>query len=167
MPGMERWQMDIQDGLRKENWSLNGPNRIVKVKRIAERDSTAAGGYITTEQFLFAKTPDRIEKALGLKPGFLQRGCTVFRFLRLPTASEYEYELTALYPDGLAFNPADLEEANIQFEKQPSIRATGVVPGYPPGCRFVHQWRLKDNLALPVTRICDLLPGQTYSYTHR
>ena len=31
MPRLEDWQRDVHDSLRRENWSLSGPNRIVKV----------------------------------------------------------------------------------------------------------------------------------------
>jgi len=31
MGGITDWQRDIHEGLRRENWSLTGPTRIVKV----------------------------------------------------------------------------------------------------------------------------------------
>jgi hypothetical protein len=154
---MEEWKQDIYDGLRRENWSLNGPNRIVKVVPIGWAPTARLHGYVTTEQYLIGKTPNQIRELLGLQPGFLTKGCRVYRISRLPMIGEYEYELTAYYPDGLAFNPADMEEARHEFRQNPSAR---IIPGYPPGSRFVQQWRLMADL--PAVHLVDLLPGQAY-----
>lgn len=115
------WQRDVRDALRRNNWSLSGPNRVVKVVPRSGNVITALGGYITVVSSLLGKTPQQIEHALGLPRDYLASGARVYRFTRLPMAHEYEYELTALYPDGLAFNPA---HSNLS---------------YPPGHRAVHQ----------------------------
>jgi len=142
------WQRDVRDALRKENWSLSGPNRVVKVLPHGSNAVTALGGYITVVSSLLGKTPQQIESALGLPRGYLATGARIYRFTRLPMAHEYEYELTALYPGGLAFNPA---HGN---------------PAYPPGHRAIHQWRIKQGIQIPVDpdNYQDLSPGQRFPY---
>lgn len=147
MARMQDWQRDIQQGVRRENWSLSGPNCVVKVLP----GGTAAavlGGYITVGRFLLAKTPQQIEIALGLAPAYLSRGARIYRFTRLPLAHEYEYELTALYPGGLAFNPAHGD------------------PNYGPGDRAIHQWRIKPGILIPVEQrdFLELGPTQRFPY---
>ena len=146
MSGMKTWERDIHDALRKENWSLSGYNRIVKVLPRGGSAATQLGGYITVGSSLLLKTPQQIEDALGLKKGYLAYGARIYRFTRLPVASEYEYELTALYPGGLAFNPAHSN------------------PYYPEGSRVVHQWKIKDGVQIPVDpkNFLDLSPGQPF-----
>jgi hypothetical protein len=157
MARMQDWELEIHEALRKENWSLVGPNRIVKVIAMDRPVTVRMHGYVTVEQNLLGKTPHQIERALGLMPGEFRLGCRIFCFTRLPMAPEYEYELTAFYPDGLAFNPADLQEAIHQRRANPAL---GKIPAYPPGSRFVHQWRL--TVDVPVRHLTDLRPGQTY-----
>jgi hypothetical protein len=157
MARMEDWQEDIFEGIRRENWSLIGPTRIVKVVSRGSTGVHSMRGYFTQEKFIQNKTPMQIEKGLGLPLGFLINGCSVYRFKRLPMASEYEYELTAFYPDGLAFNAKDLQEAMSDLKLK---RNAGVVRTYPPGSRFIHQWRL--TVDLPVEFLKDVLPGRTY-----
>jgi hypothetical protein len=153
------WQQEMQLGRRGEDWALAGPKRIVKVKSLVPRgdEPRAMSGYITLERSLSLKTPLQIGQTLGLRPGELDGGCRVFSFQRLPSAGEYEYELTAFYPGGLAFNPADMQEARSELRLKNN---GGKVNAWPPGSRFVHQWLLKFEI--PVTRICDVMPGQVY-----
>jgi hypothetical protein len=148
MARMEDWQRDVDDGLRRENWSLKGPKRIVKVRPGGEKTLPALGGYITSGIFLSGKTPLQIEQTLGLPQGYLTSGARIYRFIRLPMIHEYEYELTAHYPGGLAFNPASSN------------------PAFPPGSAHVHQWRIKDGIQLPVDlrNILNLMPGQRFPY---
>lgn len=148
MPRMNEWQQDMHEAVRREPWSLRGPNQIVKI--LPGGGSTAAqlGGYITVGKSLLGKTPQQIEQALGLPPGFLLNGARVYRFTRLPLVQEYEYELTADHPGGLAFNPA---HSNLS---------------YPPGSRKIHQWRIKPGVYIPVdsSNFLDLRPGQPFPY---
>lgn len=134
-------QDEIREAMRREAWSLTGPNRIVKVTPLGIADRRFAG-FIGLEKALVRKTPMEIERALGLRTWSLAWGCSVFRFTRLPLAHEVEYELGALYPNGQAYNPA-MHDAR-----------------YQPGSAAVHQWCLKFKL--PAQHLLDLLPGQRY-----
>jgi hypothetical protein len=147
MPRMKDWQRDIYEGLRRENWSLRGPNQIVKVLPYGS-PAMALGGYITVGRSLLGKTPQQIERALGFPGGYLAGGARVYRFTRLPLLNEYEYELTALYPGGLASNPAHGD------------------PRYPPGSPTVHQWQIKKGVLIPVDpkNFLDLSPGRPFPY---
>src|SRR5882757_17309 len=148
MPGMTDWQRDINEELRRERWSLQGPNRIVKVLPLGAGAAAALGGYITVGSSLVGKTPSEIERALGLKRNYLLAGAKIHRFSRLPMSYEYEYELTAAYPGGLAFNAAHSD------------------PAYPAGSAAIHQWRIKDGVQIPVdaTSYLELRPTERFPY---
>ena len=145
MARMEDWQRDIHEGTRRENWSLRGPNCVVKVLPYGST-AQALGGYITLGKFLLGKMPHDIETALGLPTGYLAKGAAIFKFVRLPATHEYEYELTAAHPGGLAYNPAHSH------------------PAYPPGSRSIHQWRIKDAVQIPVSNSLQLGPNQRFPY---
>ena len=148
MARMNEWQREAQEAVRREMWSLTGPNQIVKVLPGGGTVVSTLGGYITLGKFLLNRTPAEIETALGLPPGYLAKGARIYRFTRLPQSSEYEYELTAEFPGGLAYNPAHSD------------------PSYPPGNRKIHQWRIKPGVQIPVdsTNFLDLNPGQVFPY---
>jgi len=133
MGRMNDSQSEMHDGLRRENWSLSGPSRIVKV--IAA--GTGIGidpktgkwgdlGYVTVGKNLVGRTPKEIEASLGLRVGSMSTGAWIYKITQLPLAGQYEYELTAEFPDGLAFNPAHSSSF------------------YLPGARWAHQWRITD-----------------------
>ena len=63
---------------------------------------------------------------------YLIFGARIFRFARIPQPSEYTYELTAYFPDGLAYSPFMGDER------------------YKPGSASVHQWKIRENKAIPV-----------------
>ena len=107
------------------------------------------------------KTPHQIERTLGLPSNVLRSGCRVYRFKRLPMSHEVDYELDARHPDGLAFDPATLDEARAQRRQAPAKPRVKV---YPPGAAHVHQWKLLVDL--PVAPVLDLLPGERYPYLH-
>jgi len=148
MARMEDWQQEAHNAVRTEIWSLRGPNQVVKVLQARGAAASTLGGYITLGKYLLNKTPAQIETALGLPAGYLAWGTRIYRFTRLPQASEYEYELTAEFPDGLAHNPAYSN------------------PSFPPGNRTIHQWRIKPGVQIPVdsTSFLDLKPGQVFPY---
>jgi hypothetical protein len=157
------WKDDVREALNtgSETWSLSGPNRLVKVVRpeevINQPDWVRVPGYVTQERFLFNKMPKQIEKALGLQPFSLNRGCRVFRLERLPGIGEYSDELTADRPGGLAFVEADMMEARIRFVTDKSLQ---VVPYYPPGSPHIPQWRV--TVAIRLKFLIDLWPLARY-----
>ena len=142
------WQREAHEAKRREVWSLRGPNQIVKVLPAGGAPASALGGYITIGRFLLNKTPTQIEIALGLQHGYLAKGARIYRFARLPELSEYEYELTAEFPGGLAYVPAHSN------------------PSYPPGTSKIPQWRIKPGAHIPVDsrNFLDLKPGQVFPY---
>ena len=146
MARREEWQRELADGRRREDWSLHGPKRIVKVTPSEQPIARGLKGFFCLEKSLLGATPSVLELRLGLRHGSLANGCRVYRFLRLPTQGEVEYELTARYPNGLAFNPA-MDD-----------------PSYPPGHAAVHQWRLL--VELPVECLLTLPSGTSYPYMH-
>jgi hypothetical protein len=148
MARMNDWQRDVHEAVRREMWCLRGPNQIVKVLPAGGTAASTLGGYITLGKFLLNKTPAQIETALGLPPSYLARGARIYHFKRLPQVSEYEYELTAEFPAGLAYNPAYSD------------------PSYPPGSRTIHQWKIKSGVQIPVdsTNFLDLKPGHVFPY---
>ena len=66
MPRKPDWKREIEDGLRRENWSIRGPNGIVKVMPLGTQ-AASLSGYITLGKHLVGKTPKEIEFALGLE----------------------------------------------------------------------------------------------------
>jgi hypothetical protein len=147
MPRMDDWQRDVYEGLRRENWSLRGPNCVVKVLPLGV-PANALGGYITVGRSLLGKTPLQIQEALGLKPHYLDDGARIYRFARLPMLHEYEYQLTAKYPGGQAYNPAHSD------------------PNYQPGSDAINQWAIKEGVSVPVDarHFLDLHPSQKFPY---
>lgn len=142
------WQVETREALRREFWSLRGPNQIVKVLPPGGPAASTLGGYVTLGRFLVNKAPKQIETALGLPSNYLAMGARIYHFTRLPQASEYEYELTTAFPGGLAYNPAHSD------------------PSFPPGSRTIHQWRIKPGIQIPVdsTNFLDLKPAQLFPY---
>ena len=157
MSRTEDWRQEANEALKREGWSLFGASRIVKVmplplggtQALSASGQSALGGYFTVAKALFGKTPLQIEQQLGLPYRYLANGARIYRFIRLPMAHEYEYELTAQDPGGLAYNPAHGD------------------PAYTPGSGKIHQWRLKDGVQIPVdaNNVIDLLPGQPFLYS--
>ncbi|MBA2920537.1 hypothetical protein GON01_02385 [Sphingomonas sp. MAH-20] len=138
----EEWRKEAEEAVRREDWALNGPKRIVKVTPLDRGIVGAAGGYITLAKFLNGKTPQEVEKELGLPLGFLASGMVVSTFARLPMSSEYEYELTAKFPGGLYYNKAYSDE------------------NYPPGSNSIHQWKIREGVQIPIdkTKTVSVLP---------
>src|SRR5437899_6970746 len=141
------WQQEARDFLRKEDWSLRGMGQVVKVVPAGGPIASYLGGYITLGKFLLLKTPIDIEKDLGLLPGALKNGARVYRFARLPQVSEYEYDLTAANPGGLAYNPAWSQ--------------------YPAGSPKIQQWKIREGIKIRVDthNVLDLKPGRQFHYS--
>ena len=141
----DSWQGEIRDATRREPWALYGPNRVVKVVPLGRPLAAVAAGYVCLEKSLVGKTPQDIETSLGIKFRSLKFGCRIYRLTRLPTITDFDYELTADRPDGLAFN---------------QVMHSGM---YPPGDSAIHQWRLRIDI--PAAHLADLMPGQKYGYS--
>lgn len=137
----EEWKNDIEDGLKRERWTLFGPHRIVKVTPIFNQISPTARGYICMENVLTNKTPAEIGRLLGVARKF-DDGVRIYALQRLPSPSEISYELTAQFPDGLVFDPVMHS------------------PDYPPGSAHVHQWQLKVDI--PARLLVELKPDDRY-----
>ena len=150
--GRTEWQREIDDVKRRENWTLVGNHKLVKVvpygRVMNTPNMTRAVGYVTQEMFLVGKTSRDIEIALGLQPFFLLRGCRVYKLSRLPSYSEFTYELTAAMPGGLAFNPADALEAHYTGTQSDSY--------YPAGSSAIPQWNV--TVSIPLIHVIDLGP---------
>ena len=146
MARRQDWQEEVRDALLSEAWSTTGPSRIVKVVSASGPIKNAVHGFICLEKSLLGRTPQELQGLLGLPPKCFDMGCRVYRFLKLPLQHEVEYELTAHYPNGLAFNAAMHD------------------PAYAPGSKSIHQWRLLVDV--PVEHLLDLAPGARYPYLH-
>lgn len=141
----EDWEIDIDDSLKREVWTAAGPNRPVKVCPAQNPLDFRLGGYITLGKYLVNKTAAEIERDLGLPRDYLIYGARVYKFTRLPTVSEYEYELTAAHPGGLSY-------------QGPSGKID-----YPPGSDRIHQWRILSGKTIPVEpNYFTVRPGQRF-----
>ena len=148
------YKLEIQNAMRREKWTLQGPNRVVKVVKLlpggvnpigGNAGPSKQGGYITTASSLRNMMPAQIEKALGLPAGELGSGAVIYKFLRLPQPSEVTYELTADHPGGQKFTSMSH-------------------PSYPPGSAQIHQWRIDPPHDVPVDtkNPIVLMPGQKF-----
>lgn len=144
--GRPEWQVEIDEAVRRENWALAGPNRVIKIVPLSRAPTQVAGGYITVVKFVEGKDPQRIERDLGLPRTFLSSGVRAYGLARLPLAHEYEYDLTAKFPGGLHFNPAHSD------------------PNYQPGAAQIHQWKIREGIVLPVDarQTIEVRPGQLF-----
>ena len=148
MARMSDWQREAREAreaVKRELWALRGMNAVVKVVPAGGPPLPAQGGFITVGSFLVGKTPAEIVAALGLNAKEYVSGARIYRFARLPQVSEYEYELTAEFPGGLAYSASSDSS-------------------FPPGSRKVHQWKIKAGIQIPVhqTDFLDLKPGQPF-----
>ena len=133
MARQEDWQIEIEESMRREAWRATGPSRPVKVCPAQWTIDLRLGGYIALGKDLIGKTPQEMERDLGLPEDFLIHGARIYKFTRLPQISEYTHELTADHPDGLADQ--------------------GPFPGktyYPPGSKKIHQWKILEGKTIPV-----------------
>jgi len=152
MPSDERFAQraidaEIRDALRQDAFALGGLNQLVKVLPLAGPLPKSLSGYVTLERYLLGLKPSQIAAALGLPAEDYTSGCRVFGFNRQPGPSEYTYELTTQYPEGLAYGPLSH-------------------PQYPPGTKKgVHQFKLRVKIA--VTLLKTLGPNDAYTASNR
>jgi hypothetical protein len=127
----EEWHYQRDEAMKKEVWSLHGPNRIVKVVPISRGPAHDFWGYITVAKSIRGMTSVQIERVLGFESFSLASGAVIYSFARLPDVTDYSYELTADKPDGLA----------------PTFMGD---PRYPSGSKRIHQWRIREDRPLPI-----------------
>jgi len=148
-------QREMKDAVRREPFVQGGVSQLVKVVSIRDVPASTLNnahyvfpvtGFVTLERFLLGDTPGQIEQKLGLRHNQLRAGCLVFGLQRQPGPSEIDYELTAEYPDGVAFTILSSED-------------------YPPGDRRIHQWRLR--VTIPGVLLCRLTPDMRYQSSSR
>lgn len=156
------WQEEIEEARRQEVWSLTPPNRIVKAVPMGYSLMQRVTGYVTIERSLLGRTPRQMEVELGLPEGKFAQGCRVYALTRLPMTHEIEYELTARYPDGLAFVEASAQNEMLLRELDPSRPVKEI---YGPGRNAIHQWRLTTEL--PAAVVATLAPNAPYPYLRR
>lgn len=132
MPRQDDWQVEIDLAKRRDLWTLSGPMGLIKVLPLQGPLPKALTGYITVAKNIIGCTPREIELKLGLPKEYLVFGARIFRFARLPQPSEYAYELTAYYPDGLAYSTFMGDER------------------YKPGSSTTHQWKIREHINIPV-----------------
>ena len=104
-----------------------------------------ARGYITEERFLFGKTPDQMERLLGLLPFQLRGGAKLYRLSHLPKKDEFECKGYTHLPGGQPF------EFDLHQWQMGSL--------YPPG-GGAPQYRLVKEV--PCSLIQELISGQAY-----
>ncbi|WP_321477290.1 hypothetical protein [uncultured Paludibaculum sp.] len=145
MARMEEWQREALDALRREDWALKGYNAIVKVVPTGDSRPYAAG-YITLGKNLINKTPPQIVRDLGLDSSKFIRGMRVYRLTRLPQITEYDFELSAAYPGGVAYVPGLSD------------------PRFPAGSGKVLQWKIREGTQIPVdtSRFIELKPSDVF-----
>ena len=85
--GRPEWQVEIDEAVRRENWALTGPNRVIKIVPLSRAPTQVAGGYITVVKFVEGKDPHRIETDLGLPRTFLSSGVPSLRARASPLSS--------------------------------------------------------------------------------
>jgi hypothetical protein len=133
------------------DWTLSGPNAVVKVVSIEDADRPArnksAKGYITQAKYLKGLNALQIESALGLRPNNLKRGCYVFYFARLPEMGEVEQRFMADMPDGKVWD-ADMHRDYLAARDARDASGSDVVHFYPPGSARVKQWALTKEVPL-------------------
>lgn len=136
MPRREDWEIEISLAMRRDLWTVRGPMGLVKVLPRSGTHPKALSGYVTVAKNLIGLTPAEIENKLGLPHEYLYFGARIYRFSRIPQPSEYTYELTTYYPDGLAYS------AFMGDQK------------YKPGSKVIHQWKLNADAKVPFFPQC-------------
>jgi len=99
-----------------------------------------ASGYFTQQKFIWGKTPEEMERILGIIDK-LKHGACVLQFLAPLKASDYENKAYSYLPNGKEYKPDPNEKM------------------YVPG-KGAPQWRLTRQVTAKC--IAKLLPGQPF-----
>jgi hypothetical protein len=121
----------------------DSPNCLVKVLPYGS-SAASLGGYFTVGNSLLGEGPQEIGHSLGLPRVYLARGATVFRLARLPRLGEYEYELTAKHPGGLAYVPSHSH------------------PAYPPAATRFINGELRTEFSYRFRKAFNCLPATDF-----
>jgi hypothetical protein len=141
----QNWESEIEEAVKREEWRLTGLTRPIKVFPAEKPLELDLRGYFTLAKHLLRRTPEQIERDLGLPRGYLKNGARLYKFTRLPQITEYEYELTANFPDGLV--------AALPLPKKTY---------FPPGSPKIKQWRMLEGKSVPVDPVYFVVrPGFT------
>lgn len=109
-------------------WNKGGLESPVRVTPTQPIDSQSVRGYITQEKFIKGKTPQEMEKILGLESGKLENGATIYRLTETPKADQFT-------PKG--------------YSQTPGGRPYESGGKYPPG-EGVPQWELNEDVPAEV-----------------
>ena len=133
------------------DWSLTGPDAVVKVVATEEADrvvrAKSALGYVTQAKYLAGKNAFQIERDLGLRPESLRKGAFVFYFAKLPALDGVEQRYTANFPDGGVWTEEQQKDYFLAREHYRTSHATRV-EHYPPGSERVKQRKLTRPLPI-------------------
>lgn len=109
-------------------WNKGGLERPVKVTATEATDRQSVRGYVTQEKFIKGRTPEEMEKILGLEPGNLKNGATIYRLTETPNADQFTPKGYSQTPGGMPYEPGGK---------------------YPPG-KGAPQWELKEEIPAEV-----------------
>ena len=72
-----------------DKFNQGGGNAPVKVMPTGVNDQQQVSGFFTQEKFILGRTPQQMEHDLGLKPGDLKMGATIYELSQTPTAEQF------------------------------------------------------------------------------
>jgi hypothetical protein len=120
-------------------WRKEPRNKPVKLTSVSFEPMFWTEGYITCHKFIAGRTLEEAEQILGFQKGEFGRGAQLHKFLRFPTAEEFDLRGYTQCPDGKAWTPAS---------------------DYPPGLG-APQWKVRKNSFIPSRIVAVIPPGQT------
>jgi len=124
-----------------ESWKQGGGNRPVKIVSVQRGASPRVRGYITQEKFVRGRTPEQMEKLLGLPEGELTtkgQGAIIEVLEQIPSEGQFELRGYTQRPGGKAFEPGE---------------------PYPPGLG-IPQWQLIEDVPAKVLKT--VKPGESF-----
>lgn len=113
----------------------------VKVMPLSDRPPEYATGYFTQQKSIWLKTPEEMERILGVF-GKFRTGAIILQFQFPLRPEDYENKAYTYLPDGKEYKPDPNEKM------------------YLPAKEPVPQWRLRNPV--PAVLIAELKPGQRF-----
>lgn len=86
-------------------WNKGEGNQPIKVAPTELSDRQFVSGYITQEKFVKGRTPQDMEKILGLEPGILGNGVTIYKLSETPKPEQFEPHGYSQMPGGVPYKP--------------------------------------------------------------